>query len=463
MHGVRQVVRSLFVAIQASKCQAHSSAFKDHCLAVSSQPASVVRTLSTSSQHLARGSRTRSVADDDTSDPYSPSYPSNPEMQPFALPYDADLEDLVPPNAHQGQTVRIQSQPDYREHLHEPLDMEIPQRPSKMRPTERAKRMRPDVDPKLTSIVLFPGQGSQFVGMGRKLLEYPNVAEIYAAANHILGYDLLKLCLQGPEKELARTVNCQAAVFVTEIAALEKLKEDYPMAVETCVATSGFSVGELAALVFAGSVTFENALKVVKARAEAMQAASELVHGGMMTVQITHKSILGQAMEVAKKWCKEKKKINKPICGVANYLHPDLKVLAGNAEALDFIEANQKLFDITVVKRLNVSGAFHTRLMEPARDEVYNTLRDAELVPPKIKVFSNVTTLPYTDVKSIVKLLLNQMVSPVRWEQIMHNLYDFGQGQEFPQTYEVGPGRQLGALLRKVNAKAFNSYTAIEV
>lgn len=118
---------------------------------------------------------------------------------------------------------------------------------------EQAKySFRPKIDPRETSVILFPGQGAQFVGMGKELLKYPNVQRMYETASDCFGYDLLKLCLEGPIETLSRTVYQQPAIFITSLAALERLKEEQPKAIENCIATAGYSVGEYAALVFAG-------------------------------------------------------------------------------------------------------------------------------------------------------------------------------------------------------------------
>lgn len=117
--------------------------------------------------------------------------------------------------------------------------------------------LRPSIDPKDTTIILFPGQGTQYVGMGRQLLKYPIVNEMFEHANEILGYDLLKLCLKGPKQELDKTIHCQPAVLMCSLAALEQLKDDQPSVIENCIASAGFSVGEITALTFAGVMSFE--------------------------------------------------------------------------------------------------------------------------------------------------------------------------------------------------------------
>lgn len=133
--------------------------------------------------------------------------------------------------------------------------------------SEQAKfSYRPKVDPRETSIILFPGQGTHYVGMGKNLMKFPNVKQLYNHASEILGYDLYRLCCEGPVSELSRTVCSQPAIFVSSLASLEQLREERPKAIENCVATAGYSVGEYAALVFSGAITFESAIYLVKVR-----------------------------------------------------------------------------------------------------------------------------------------------------------------------------------------------------
>ncbi|XP_002732562.1 malonyl-CoA-acyl carrier protein transacylase, mitochondrial-like [Saccoglossus kowalevskii] len=324
-------------------------------------------------------------------------------------------------------------------------------------------RRKPAVDPADTSILLFPGQGSQFVGMGEKLLGAPNVKEIYQAASEILGYDLLELCLNGPKEELDKTIHCQPAVFVTSIAAAQSLQHQNPWAIDNCVATAGFSVGEFAALVFAGVMQFEDALRLVQIRAKAMQRASEDVASGMISVMGTHTTKYRSACLEARSYCNNVLGLPDPVCSIANYLFPDGRVIAGNVEALQFISENARQFGIRNVKRLPVSGAFHTSLMTSAQYDFREAIKDLKLERPSIYVISNVEGKRYSLLKQIKNALVKQIVSPVKWEQSMHVLYQRRQGTSFPQTFEVGPGKQLGALLKRLNLKAWNSYKSVEV
>ncbi|XP_008299206.1 malonyl-CoA-acyl carrier protein transacylase, mitochondrial [Stegastes partitus] len=330
-------------------------------------------------------------------------------------------------------------------------------------PQEREPRERRAwKDPSGSSVLLFPGQGSQFVGMGRGLLKYPNVKEMFSAAEKILGYDLLSLCLQGPEQELMKTVHCQPAVFVTSLAAVERLHQENPEAIESCVAAAGFSVGEFAALVFSGAMNFAEALYAVKVRAEAMQKASELVPSGMLSVIGRPQAQYKYACLQAREHCKSLG-VEEPVCSVANYLFPDGRVIAGHQQALDFLQKNSRQLMFMRTKPLPVSGAFHTELMASATESLREVLKQVEVRRPEIRVYSNVDGKRYMNESHVRRQLVKQLVSPVKWEQTLHEIYERVQGQNFPHTYEVGPGKQLGATLQKCNRKAFKTYTSVEV
>lgn len=317
------------------------------------------------------------------------------------------------------------------------------------------------VDPKETSIILFPGQGTQFVGMAQNLIQIPEVVDMFDLASDILKYNLLELCLRGPKKQLDMTVYAQPAIFVTSLACLEKLKEERPSVIPSCVGTAGFSLGELTALVFAGAIPFDKAVKLVKIRAEAMQNASDAAMGGMMTVLYGPDSQLNYAIKKAKEWAVEKG-VERPDCMVANYLYPHCKVVAGSEEALQFIEKNASEFKLRRTKRLPVSGAFHTSLMQPAVELFRRELNKIDIENPVVPVYSNIDGLPYRCAEQIRRQLPKQMVKPVKWEQLLHILYERKDGTGFPRTFEVGPGKGLRAILKQVNAKAWDSSFNIE-
>ncbi|XP_059361295.1 malonyl-CoA-acyl carrier protein transacylase, mitochondrial [Carassius carassius] len=327
---------------------------------------------------------------------------------------------------------------------------------------EEEKPRRTRRAPGKASVLLFPGQGSQYVGMGKGLLKYGNVKEMFAVAEKVLGYDLLSLCLNGPEKDLMKTVHCQPAVFVCSLAAVERLNHENPAAIESCVSAAGFSVGEFAALVFSGAMNFAEALFAVKVRAEAMQKASDLVSSGMLSVIGRPQAKYKYACVQAREHCLSRG-IQEPVCAIANYLFPDGRVIAGHKEALDFLQNRSRELNFMRTRLLPVSGAFHTALMETAVEPLGDVLRKIEVRRPEISVHSNVDGKRYMHDKHVRDQLTKQLVSPVKWEQTLHEIYERAQGQEFPHTYEVGPGTQLGSTLQKCNMKAFKNYTHVDV
>lgn len=326
----------------------------------------------------------------------------------------------------------------------------------------QALRRDPAIDPRETSIILFPGQGTQYVGMGRELLRFPSARDVFEAANEILGYDILQLCLKGPKHELDRTIHCQPAIFTCSLAAVERLHEERPKAVESCIATAGFSLGEITALTFAGALRFDRALKLVKIRAEAMQLAADAEDSGMMTVLYGPDSELTKAMSSAKEWCKEQG-IENPECCVATYLFPHCKVVAGHSEALRYIEDNKRQFRLKACKRLQVSGAFHSSLMRPAAEKFREAIRHTTVDDPAITVVSNVNGKRYANGNHVKRQLPKQIYQPVHWEQSLHALYERPVGDSFPRTFECGPGDSLRQVLKKVNGKAWNTSWTVTI
>lgn len=314
-------------------------------------------------------------------------------------------------------------------------------------------KRRPAIDPKETSVMLFPGQGTQYVGMAKDLLRFPGARRIFELANEVLKFDLLKICLEGPREKLNRTEHAQLAVMVSSLAALEQLREERPKAIETCVAAAGFSLGEITALVYADAIPFDKALRLVQVRATAMQAACDRAAGAMAMTLYGPDTNLGEACARAQQWCLDKG-IESPYCGIANYMYPHCKVVAGNVEALEFLEQNAKALKIRRMKRLAVSGAFHTPLMKSAVEPFTKALKSVRLQDPVIRVYSNVDGKPYRNANHILTQLPKQILRPVKWEQLLHEMYERKQGVDFPRTFECGPGKGLVQVLEKVNAKA---------
>jgi [acyl-carrier-protein] S-malonyltransferase len=298
--------------------------------------------------------------------------------------------------------------------------------------------------------------------MGEALLDAPHVEQMFSVAKRILGYDLLDICLNGPKETLDKTEYCQPAVFVTSLGALEMLRSERREAVTNCCGTAGFSIGEFAALVFAGCLTFEDALRLVKIRAEAMQLCSQQVPSGLMTIFYGADGKVNFACRAASEWCTRRGiEPEHSVCGVTNYLFPHCKVIGGHEEALKFIELNAKDFGIKKTKRLAVSGAFHTSLMKPAEEVLKEALKKVQIQRPLIPVYSNIDGKPYKNELQVREKLGKQLTSPVKWEQTMHVIYSRDQDVDFPQSFECGPGTTLMSILAMTNGKARK--TAIHV
>ena len=325
------------------------------------------------------------------------------------------------------------------------------------------KREREKRDPRETSVLLFPGQGSQLVGMGKALVAATSVGELYERASELVRWDVLGLCVGGPESELRRTSRCQVALYVTSLAAVQQLSSVEPWAVSGCVATAGLSVGEYAALTLAGSLGFEAGVGLVAARGRLMEAASEAVPSGLMSVALTAASSLKAALEAAREYARSTG-VSDPYCGVSTHLSTQIKVVGGHEEALEFLEKyGKKEYGLGGLKRLRVSGAFHTSLMGAASDEFGEELRGVRFSPPKIRVHANLDGKPFPrDEKGIRQRLRKSLYRPVYWEQSMKNLFDRDSTTAFPHVFQVGPGSQLISILSRINAKAAQNAQAVK-
>jgi len=344
--------------------------------------------------------------------------------------------------------------------------------PDQLGPTKRERKPRhapktpsnkPGVDLSKNSVLLFPGQGAQFVGMGAKLLEIPSVKELYDEASQVLDYDLLKLCLEGPKLLLDQTHYCQAATVVTSLAAVELLYHKQPGAVENCMAVAGFSVGEITAAIFTGALSLSEGINLVKVRGEAMQEASEMCNSGMMTVFMGADNELGFGCKVAAEWCKRHHDIEYPVCQVANHLYCGAKVVGGHELALQFLEQNKKDFKIRKTMRLPVSGAFHTPLMMPAVEPFKHALDNTKVSDPRVPIYSNYDNRIITKGYHLQKYLPKQMVMAVKWESSMAKLFVSEPNDILPSVFECGPGRGLSAMLGKTNGRAAKKCKYIEV
>lgn len=288
---------------------------------------------------------------------------------------------------------------------------------------------------------LFPGQGAQHVGMGAAATEACEPAkELFDRAGDVLGYDLLGLCLEGPAEELDATVYSQPALYVCSLAALERLRADDPARVERCPVAAGLSLGEYTALAFAGSLSFEDGLRVVAERGSAMQDAAEATPSGMV-------SVLGLEVPAVEDLCDRAR--GDDTLQVANLLCPGNTVVSGSTAACERLVPLAEEAGAMRVVPLAVAGAFHTPLMRPAVDRLAAALDGVEIRPPRLPVVSNVDAAAHDDPEEIRGLLVRQVVSPVLWEASVREVL----GRGVAGAYEIGPGRVLRGLLKRIDRK----------
>ena len=289
---------------------------------------------------------------------------------------------------------------------------------------------------------LFPGQGAQSVGMGQATAaELPAARDLFDQANEILGYKLDEVCFHGPADKLNSTVHSQPGLLVCSLAALEKLKAETPDVVATASIAAGLSLGEYTALVFADAISFGDAVRVVQCRGEAMQAASDAHASGMV-------SVLGLETKALETLCEEARQPNE-VLQVANHLCPGNVVCSGHqASCVELAERANAAGAMKVIP-LAVAGAFHTSLMQPALDRLADTLQSIEIREPRIPVISNVDTQAHSDPEEIREILVKQVINPVQWEASCQKMMQLG----VDEFYEIGPGKVLRGLLRRMNRK----------
>ena len=285
----------------------------------------------------------------------------------------------------------------------------------------------------MSKAYVFPGQGAQFVGMGKDLYESnPKAKELFDKANEILGYRITDIMFEGTDEDLKQTKVTQPAVFLHSVITALCLDDFKPDMV------AGHSLGEFSALTAAGALTFEDGLRLVYARAMAMQKACEAAPSTMA-------AIIGLPDEAIEKICSEVSKEGNVVVP-ANYNSPGQVVISGNVEAVKEACAKLKEAGAKRALPLAVGGAFHSPLMEPARVELAKAIEDAPVSLPVCPVYQNVDALPHTDPKEIKDNLLKQLTAPVRWTQSVQHMLADG----MTEFVECGPGTVLTGLIGRI-------------
>ena len=286
---------------------------------------------------------------------------------------------------------------------------------------------------------VFPGQGAQFVGMGKDLYEKNPVAkEMFDKANEILGFNITDLMFNGTDEDLRQTKVTQPAIFLHSVILAKTMGDDFNPDM-----VAGHSLGEFSALVAAGALSFEDGLRLVSARAQAMQKACEKTPSTMAAV-------LALPDAKVEELCAS---VTEGVVVPANYNCPGQIVISGSIEGVDAACAKMLEAGAKRALKLKVGGAFHSPLMEPARAELADAIAHTDFHAPKCPVYQNVNAEPQTDPETIKKNLIAQLTAPVRWTQTIQNMIAAG-----ADTFvEVGPGAVLQGLVKKISSEVATS------
>jgi [acyl-carrier-protein] S-malonyltransferase len=298
---------------------------------------------------------------------------------------------------------------------------------------------------------LFPGQGAQFIGMGRDIADaFPAAKAIFDKANQILGFDIAKICFDGPAETLNTTTMSQPAIFTVSASLLEIFRASDKTKGITADVSAGLSMGEYTSLYAAGLISFEDGLKLVKKRGEAMQQASDKSKGGMV-------AIIGLDDEKTKALCEEAGQ-GELLQGV-NFNCPGQIAISGTISACERATALAEKYGAMKAIRLEVAGAFHTAMMSPAADALGQALAQTSIKEPALslsngpsqpKVIANITADYYSSAKQIRESLTKQLVQPIYWQKCVERLMADG----VDTFYEIGPGKVLTGLMKRIHRRA---------
>jgi len=289
---------------------------------------------------------------------------------------------------------------------------------------------------------IFPGQGAQFVGMGLDLYEnHSQAQELFERANEILGFSITDIMFEGADEDLKQTKVTQPAIFLHSVILSKVLGDSFQPDM-----VAGHSLGEFSALVANGTLNFEDGLKLVSQRALAMQKACEIQPSTMAAV-------LGLDDEIVEKICAEVEGIVVP----ANYNCPGQLVISGEVDAVNVACEKMKEAGARRALLLPVGGAFHSPLMEPAREELAAAIESTEFKTPSCPIYQNVTTTAVSDAEEIKKNLILQLTAPVKWTQSVQQMVNDGA----TSFVEVGPGKVLQGLVKKIHRDAETSSAVV--
>jgi [acyl-carrier-protein] S-malonyltransferase len=285
---------------------------------------------------------------------------------------------------------------------------------------------------------VFPGQGSQFTGMGKELFDRFEIAkEMFESSNEILGFDLSTILLEGSKEDLLQTRVTQPAIYLHSVITAKVMGRDFQPS-----AVAGHSLGEFSALTSAGAIDFESGLQLVSQRAEAMQKACDLSKGAMAAV-------LGLEDHIVEEICQQAH----GVVVAANYNCPGQLVISGNIDDITSACENLKAAGARRALVLPVGGAFHSPLMEPARNELASAIDATHFSSPICPIYQNSTAKAVTDPVEIQKNLIEQLTAPVRWKQSVNAMIESG----ITSFVEVGPGKVLQGLINKISPEVMVS------